>query len=172
MHLDDASVIFARLKAAFPGMALDEAEAEVLLKELALLHDPSVLNEAVDNLIRSEERFPTIAKVRLAYRAVNEARVAHRQALERATPAVGDAEIPEWVQVWFWRRKKTETARQAANTSARGPVEERPPVPMRAFPQEGRKDTDSYSMEEYEQLRQAWIAAGSPRAESAGQVIA
>lgn len=163
MNLDDAVRILARLKAAFPVMTLDEEQAEVLLRELALLHDPTILDEAVGYLIQREERFPPIARIRLVYRSVNDARTAARQALERKAEPTGERDVPEWVHVWWWRRKQTEIARQAANTKVGGPVELRPPVQMRDFPQMEPCGPNAYSMEEYEKLREAWIKAGSPR---------
>lgn len=162
MNLDDASRIIGRLKAAFPAMTLDEEQAELLLREVALLHDPAILDEAVGYLIKREERFPPIARIRLAYRSVNDAHIAQRQALGRAAEPPGDRGIPEWVHVWEWRRQQTLTARQAANDTMRAPVDERTPVQMRDFPQFEHPDANAYTLEEYEQIRQAWIKAGSP----------
>lgn len=171
MNLDDAARILGRLKAAFPVMTLDDEQAEILLKEVALLHDPEILDEAVGYLIRREERFPTIARIRLEYRAINEAHATARAALERREPPPADRGIPEWVHVWSWRRIQTETARQAANTTALGPVEQRPPVPMRDFPQMETPSPNAYSLEEYERIRQAWVKAGSPQCGSVADVL-
>jgi hypothetical protein len=164
LHQADAIRIIARLKAAFPATDLDEAQAELLLREVALLHDPSILNEAVDQIIRTEEKFPPIARIRAAYRTVNEARGREQRALEAAQERpYADGEIPEWVHVWDWHRRRTLTARQAAKEMA-CPVDDRPPVPARDFPQmRARHDQEgAYTQAEYEQLRQAWIAAGRP----------
>jgi len=172
LHLDDAARILGRLKSAFPAMTLDEDQAETLLKEIALLYDPAVLDEAVGHLIQREERFPPIARIRLAYRSVNDAHIAQRQALERdVAPPPDERGIPEWVHVWRWRSDTTMAARQAANTKALGPVETRPPVKMRDFPQYENPGPDAYTMEEYERIRQAWIKAGSPRSESPAEVL-
>lgn len=165
MNLDEATREFGRLKAAFPTMALDEEQAELLVRELALLHDATVLYEAVSNLIHREERFPTIARIRLAYRSVNDARHAQQQALEAAAPG-GDSDVPEWVQVWWWNLHRSRQDREIANEE-RFPnckVGERPPKRMRGFPQEHDPGDDPLTMDEYEQVRQAWIAAGSPEA--------
>ena len=173
MLLDEATHMFARLKDAFPTMALNEAQSELLLRELALLNDPSVLDEAVDNLIDREDRFPTIARIRLAYKAVNEARSALKAALAYRD-VQGDPEIPEWVHVWEWHRRATLHDRQAANTTALVPVSDRPPVRMRDFPQfenphpsdRGEPtyaDADAYTLEEYEELRQDWLKSGAPK---------
>ena len=165
MQQADALRILARLKAAFPVMELDEAQAELQLREIALLHDPSVLDEAVDHLIRRDERFPTIARIRLAYRSVNDARTAHRQALEASAPAANDSRVPEWVQVWAWHRARTFGARVEANAAmALAPTKYRPPVRMRQFPQEDFDPSGpgSYSPTEYEELRQAWVDDGAP----------
>lgn len=171
MNLDDASRIIGRLKAAFPVMTLDEEQAELLLREVALLHDPEILDEAVGYLIKREERFPAIARIRLAYRSVNDAHIAQRQALGRAAEPPGDRGIPDWVQVWWWRKQQTLTARQAANETTRGPVEDRPPVPMRDFPQFENPAPNAYTLEEYEQLRQAWVKAGSPKVSDVAELV-
>jgi hypothetical protein len=174
LNLDDAARIIGRLKAAFPVMTLDEDQAEVLLKEVALLHDPAILDEAVGYLIHREERFPPIARIRLAYRSVADAHHAAAQALERAAPAPADRGIPEWVHVWWWRSQQTMTARQAANTTCLGPVEQRPPVGMRPFPQFAHlaPHENAYTQEEYERIRDAWVKAGSPELGSATELAA
>lgn len=163
MNLDDATKILARLKAAFPVMSLDEEQAEVLLKEVALLHDPSVLDEAVTNMIQREERFPSIARIRTAYRFVNDARREEFAALRRAEPDGNPRDIPEWVHVWRWRSDQTMLARQAANTKASGPIGQRNPVKMRTFPHCAHLEPNSpaYSWEEYKQLEREWVEAGS-----------
>lgn len=164
MNLDEASRILARLKAAFPTMTLDEEQAEVFLLQFKLLHDPSILEEAVGHLIQREERFPPIARIRLAYRSVAGARDAAERALERRVEPTAERGVPEWVNVWWWRSEQTMLARQAANTTCLGPVEQRPPVRMRQFPQFPQPlDPNAYSMEEYERIREAWVNAGSPR---------
>lgn len=173
LNLDDAARIIGRLKAAFPVMTLDEEQAEILLKEVALLWDSAILDEAVDYLIRREERFPTIARIRLEYRAVAQAHETAKSALERsAVPSPAERGIPEWVNVWWWRSEQTMTARQAANTTALGPVETRPPVRMRAFPQMETGEPNAYSVEEYERIRAAWVKAGSPGASVDGILAA
>lgn len=152
-------------------MTLDEEQADVLLRELALLHDSAILDEAVGYLIQKEERFPPIARIRLAYRSVNDAHSAARSALARAAEPAGDRGVPKWAHVWEWRRRQTLTARQAANTTALGPVEDRPPVRMRDFPQFEMAAADAYTLEEYEQIREAWIKAGSPGFGSVAELV-
>jgi hypothetical protein len=159
----DASRILARLKAAFPVMTLDEEQAEVLLREVTLLHDAAILDEAVGYLIHREERFPTIARIRLSYRSVAEAHATAKAALERAAEPAGDRDTPEWVQVWSWWREKTLTERQAANGATHAAVGDRPPVRMRDFPQFDRPGSNAYTPEDYEKLRQGWVKAGSPK---------
>ena len=165
MLLDDATPSFARLKAAFPTMALDEEQAELLMKEMALLHDPSVLDEAVTNLIQREDKFPPISRIRQAYRSVAEARRGFEAALRAAEPA-RDSEIPEWVSVWWWRNRKTESARMAANPANKGKrPEDWLALRMRPFPQCAHladRGEVAYSVDEYEKLRAAWAADGSP----------
>lgn len=158
MDQADAIRVAAHLKAAYPRMTLDEPETELFVHEIAYLSDVAAAFDAADRIIRSSERFPTVAEFRAQYRAV--------RGYFSTTPAVpeetGPREIPEWVYVWRWQLARTLTARQAANTRTRGPVEDRPPVRMRDFPQVENPAPGGYSMEEYEQIRSEWVAAGSP----------
>lgn len=167
MNPADALEILSRLKAAFPNMTLDEEQSEVLLESVALLTDPTILAEAVDYLIQKDERFPTIARIRLAYRSVADAHAAARAYAERSLPGPPASErgFPEWVYVYFWRLHQTDTARRAAQTEqpARVPVHQRRPVKMRDFPQFPHPAEDAYTMEEYERIRAAWVKAGSPK---------
>jgi hypothetical protein len=56
---------------------------------------------------------------------------------------------PEWVWVWSWARSY------------------RSPRNLIAFPQQNLPDTEtSLSIEEYEELREEWVAAGSPKAKN------
>lgn len=167
----DAIRILARLKAAFPAMALDEVQAEVQLREVALLHDPEILDEAVTNLIRSEDRFPSIAKVRLAYRSINDARAAHQAALKAAEPP-DDRGVPTWVDVWWWARhtkdekrtfpqcvdamsdyELTKEWRQMSGSTAPGNI---------VSATSKRSDPEAMTVAEYEALEAGWRAAGCP----------
>lgn len=162
MRLDEAATMLAGLKAAFPTVALNEAQTELLCREMALLHDPSILAEAVANIVRSEDRFPPIARIRSAYRSVAERRELERRALEAAHPAA-DTGVPVWVQVWEWHRRRTLLERQKANTTTNHPAEDRPPVKMRPFPQYADHDPEhALSWAEYHALEEEWRTEGSP----------
>jgi hypothetical protein len=167
VELWEASRLIQRLKAAFPRMTLDEEEGELLLKEVTLLHDPLILNQAVDRIIRTSERFPTIAEIRAQYHAF--ARV------KESTPALptGPREpIPDWVHVWFWHTLRTRTTRQAARTTSRQPVEDRPPVPQRNFPQMANPGPDAYTMAEYHKIETEWLEAGAPKVGTVAEIFA
>jgi len=170
--------------AAFPRMTLDEEEGELFVREVALLADPDILGEAVDQIIRREERFPTIATLRAYYRTCNDARKPRTPALPRGDRDDG---IPEWVQVWFWHSSITRSDRQKQNTTSRQPVDDRAPVAMRPFPQmrggyvdefTGHIHNDdeplegAYTMEEYEAIRAAWVESGAPSISSAVEIFA
>jgi hypothetical protein len=156
--LSEASKLAARLKAAFPRMTLDEEEGDLFVKEISLLADPLVLNAAIDRIIRTSERFPTIAEVRAQYRASNTA--GRYPALPETT---GRTEIPEWVHVWRWHLDATRLERQTKNETSRQPIADRPPVPARDFPQMQTPGPNAYSLDEYEEIRQQWVEHGSPR---------
>lgn len=161
MDQADAIRVAAHLKAAYPRMTLDEPETDLFVHEIGHLSDVAAAFDAAERIIRSSERFPTVAEFRAQYRAVrgyfNEP---PPEVPEEAARSTG---IPEWVFVWKWQLARTLTERQAARTGTHLPVAERPPVKMRDFPQIANPDPDGYTMEEYEQIRADWIAAGSPR---------
>lgn len=161
MEKADAIRVAAHLKSAYPRMTLDEPETELFVHQISHLSDVPAAWEAADRIIRNSERFPTVAEFREQYRAV-------RGYFNEPPPAVpeatGSGEIPEWVYVWRWQLTRTLTERQAARTGTHLPVSERAPVRMREFPQVENHDPDGYSMQEYEQIRADWVAAGSPKA--------
>lgn len=163
MTRDEATTILAGLTAAFPNVRLEEDTPEVWRKHLAAL-DFEVADRAVGQCVDNLKFFPSVAEFREFYRLER-----HNQPKPRPVEPERSDEIPEWVQVWWWRLNATRTSRQAANTTALGPVEGRPPVRMREFPQ---VDSGGYSWDEYEQIREAWVKAGSPRAGSVAEVLA
>lgn len=148
-------------------MTLDEPEAEVLLREVALLADPSVLDRAISRIIRSEAAFPPIATIRSYYRAENEA--GRRAAIPEST---GSSEIPEWIKVWYWHMRLTRSDRQKQNSTSRQAVDDRPPVRMRDFPQYVHPAPDAYTVDEYEEIRRAWVKAGSPSPGTVSEIFA
>jgi hypothetical protein len=172
LHQADAIRILGNLTDAFPAVELDEGNTEILVQELGYLHDPVILEAAVEVLIQREERFPTIARIRTSYRAVAEAQSTARAALERASEPAGANIVPEWVSVWWWHKGNTLTARQAANETTNAPVTERPPVRMREFPQLPQPlAPDAYTWPEYEAIREDWAGAGSPSVGSVAELI-
>ncbi len=166
MHLDEATRILSRLKAGFPSIELDEEQSEVLLRELALLHDARMLDIAVTQIIQRDERFPSIARIRATYKTNNEIAAASRAALARAAEQSA-SEIPEWVHVWEFQRRRTQSARVAANTTSKAKPSYRPPVRMRDFPQQETDAPDAYTFAEYGEMLAEWVAAGSPSIGSA-----
>lgn len=158
MELADAIKVAAHLKAAYPRMTLDEPETELFVHEISYLSDVPAAFAAADRIIRTSERFPTVAEFRAQYRAVRP----HWQA-DAIPEQTGRDEIPEWVFVWKWQQARTMTERQATREGTRLPVAERAPMPMRDFPQYAHPGPDAYSMQEYEQIRADWVAAGSPK---------
>ena len=180
MELTDAMRLAAHLKAAYPRMTLDEEEGDLFVREIARLPDTTTGLAAADRIIRTSERFPTIAEFRAQYRAC----------APRDKPALPDGPrdtgIPEWVHVWKWHERQTLTERQAANTTSRQPVADRPPVGLPPFPQMRTGYMDEFtgaavnekdpppgaiSDAEYEEIRQAWIEAGSPTIGSALEAL-
>lgn len=166
MHRDDAIRIVGTLTDAFPTAELDEGNTEALVGQLVLLQHADILDAAVDVIVKREDRFPSIARIRAAYRTVNEARQAATAAIERATDERPKSSVPEWVDVWWWRLNQTLAVRQAANTASRQPVEDRPPVRMRMFPQCAHLADPGevvYTQAEYDQLEREWVLDDSPR---------
>lgn len=91
-------------------------------------------------------KFPSWKEFRAAYRsqkAIAEREAAHR----RPTSMRRDVGAPEWIHVWYWTR----TGRRPRN--------------LIAFPQQG-ENPDAMTVDEYEKMREEWIAAGSPKARS------
>lgn len=166
MNPADALKIARRLLAAFPQATLDEPQTSLFISEIALLANTTVANAATDRIVRTSDRFPTIAEFRAQYRANNEA--ARRPALP---PETGRDGIPEWIHVWFWQMQRTRTERQAAREGTRRPVDERAPVKMRDFPQYDHPGPDAYSLDEYETIRSDWAEADSPTVGSVAEIL-
>lgn len=101
-------------------------------------------------------RFPSWAEFKEVYRA--QKRLAEPVGEQRSAPAQrGSSSMedegkrgdhsPEWVWVWSWCRLYRE------------------PRNFRGFPQQEGWD-DPMSLDEYEKLREQWVAAGSPKSDS------
>jgi hypothetical protein len=138
-----------------------------LYQELLSGLDYRVVYRAGLEWVKLEKWFPSVAELREYARKVRrevEAEEWSAKAIARKESAPADVGVPEWVQVWWWHKNRTLTSRQAANTTAQGPVEERNPVRVREFPQLPQPLTpDAYTVEEYEEVRRGWVDAGSPR---------
>lgn len=84
MKHSDAVDAVARLRAAFPAARFDEANVLAYAEELAALASPAALADAVRALIRTEDRLPSIAKIREEYR---------RYVDRYAPPALGEPDL-------------------------------------------------------------------------------
>jgi hypothetical protein len=151
---EQAKDIVSLLRAATRGQVDDEKASYF---EAALLHLEYdwALAAATVGLI-TWQYFPSWAEFKEGYRAqkrlaepVGEQRSAEEPEYKRGIAA------PEWVWVWSWCRGWSPTA-------ARDPVEERP------FPQQANyvDVTKAMTTDEYEELRDEWVSAGSPKPRS------
>ena len=110
-------------------------------------YDPDVATRALAELSQRLSFRPTVADLKNAILKVRADDAAARMdALPRGN---GRAETSEWVWVWSWARFKRE------------------PQDWRPFPQQsGHRDPlNQMSTKEYGELRDEWLAAGSPKAE-------
>lgn len=91
-------------------------------------------------------RFPSWKDFKEAYNAqkrLSEAEADQRSKVPPPEPKRG-VQAPEWVWVWNWLRELRE--------------------PRNMIPLPQQQQPDSMSVEEYEKLRDEWVAAGSPKA--------
>lgn len=149
MRPEDAGRIVQYLNAAFPRNSLDPAALAVFTQETTLLFDHAIAFEAARAIVRDGDHFPTIRRLREAYREIAEPRQFYKT-MPQIEPPRGPSETPEWVQVWFWVRN---TLRQRD----------------KAFPQQTDErghsllpDRPTMSWGEYEELRSAYQRAGAP----------
>jgi hypothetical protein len=142
MTRDDALTVVGLLNAAFPNEALEEPTVALWLSLLMEMADAEAATNAALAIVKSGQRFPSIADFRQIYRVHVE--LEPKAALPAASVAATD--IPEWVLVWRWARQ------------------EREPTIMAPFPQQHPHHQPPYLTErEYHALREEWVAAGSPR---------
>lgn len=145
MTREDAAVVLGILASGFPGATLDDATIELWTDELERLEDNNTAVKAVRTIIRSGDKLPSLAQIRATYNSL--ARDRREDVLKLGEP-IRPRVTPEWVQVWSWTREVLKDDR--------------------GFPQQ--VDEEGYSLngdlmsyEEYELLKEKWVAAGSPK---------
>jgi hypothetical protein len=89
----DARMLTGKLVAAFPGARVSVETGEVYAEEFARLDSPDLLRRAIDDLIRSEDRLPSVAAVRRGYRIARQ-RAAQARADERGLDEPGPSHAP------------------------------------------------------------------------------
>ena len=141
----EAREILGMLKAATTQYSLDDEAVAFWLDALSVL-DAEIATKAVLNGINDWKRFPSWADFKEAYSIVKR----QMEAASRKTQVelLGKVGVPpQWVWVWVWAHFH------------------RDPLDRRFFPQqEGWADPDdTMSMQDYERLRDEWIARGSPK---------
>jgi hypothetical protein len=145
--------ILTSLVAAYPATRATEETVKVYRGALVPLEfEPA--RRAVQSWIRSERFFPTIAEFRETYRAI-----ARDMARRPAAPEPGRVPPPEWVHVWRW-----------ATISGRVPHDSHWPqfndddADPAVAAYRTTRDVHYVDLDEYEQLRQAWVDDGAPHA--------
>lgn len=134
---------------------MDLGTARGMWREELMGYDAEMGVKAVAHLAKTHHGRPDLAdlvEVLLLFRNQEKQKKAEEQAAKaRKIEEEGKRghAAPEWVWVWSWAR------------SAREPVEER------SFPQQQGWNPDAMmTMAEYEDLRDEWYAAGSPKAKN------
>lgn len=142
MTRDDALTVLGLLNAAFPSEALEEQTVAVWIAILAEMADAEAATNAALAIVKNGHKFPSIADFRQIYRVHVE--LGAKPALPAPSSTV-DTTIPEWVLVWRWSRYM------------RDPRVDAP------FPQQEPHHRPPYlSEKQYAELRDEWVAAGSP----------
>jgi hypothetical protein len=149
VRLDEAGEIVTILIATFHRDALEPESAVAFGKYVAeRCDDPSAAFEAVGDLSRTQDRFPTFREFLDAYFAVVRRRTSD-SADKRGLPSPPVRGIPEWAHVWWWARY------------------ERDPRELRSFPAQVNDDVppvEPFLTEaEFVALAQEWREAGSPQ---------
>lgn len=140
MTREQASKVVGYLNAGFHREALEPASALVWMNDVSLLAEFEVAQAAAAKIVRSADKFPTIHEFRVAYRAVLETQAP----LPSLEPPPRETKRPEWVDVWGWARS----------------VGDERWLPQ----QEDQRDLSRprMSLDEYAELREAWLVAGAP----------
>ncbi len=150
MTKEQAGHVLGVLNAGFPRDALEEPSALLWLSEVGMLSDYQVALETAHQIVREGDRFPLVKEFRWTYHAVN---ARHREATQKLPEAARSTEVPEWVQVWWWDRLN------------HGQEQWRP------FPQQPHVTGTCLTTAEYEQKREGWVSAGSPRIRNARDIV-
>lgn len=146
MKENEARDILGMLRAATTQYPLDDETVGFWLDGLTIL-DAEIATRAVLAGIRTWQQFPPWASFYEAYRMIQR----QQQDADRKQQIVEEGkwgyETPEWVWVWSWLR------------FIRDPRIENPLPQMADFVDPGT----ALTTEQYETLRDEWIATGSPR---------
>lgn len=146
MKDEDAREVLGMVKAATTQFPIGEEVVGFWLNALQPL-DAELATKAVLRGVRSWRKFPAWSDFYDIYTAVRrDAEAAAREANDTVDGRRGYAP-PEWVLVWSWARNYRE------------------PRADRSLPQQDywADPEDTMTTQEYEALRQEWIAAGSPK---------
>lgn len=157
-----ATALVKLLKDLFhpPADRFDEGAQKAYVSFVCEKKNENAMFRAIRGLSESEKFFPSIAVLSEAYN--HEARkdlqsIAHEhRLLEERRPEGYGGEPPEWVHVWYWLRMEKHDMRPLPQQFPYLPQDQRP--------------ADTLSQEQYEGLRQEWLAAGAPKTTTA-QVI-
>lgn len=128
------------------GKRLDDNERAVWLSNLVELDATKSMQVALQ-IGKSGERFPTVPDFR---RIVRSASVSGDESWRDLPPEA--LPIPEFTQVWWWSIM--------THRGAHRPFPQFIPLPKGAM-----------SIAEYEEVRQQWIAAGSPSIKSVSDIL-
>lgn len=151
MTESQAAEVVMLMRAATGGRVdqetIDYFSASLLALDYDIALSTATTGSVVWRFFPSWAEFSEIYKTQKALRdPVGEQRMEQHLRLPPSSKYGGEA--PEWVWVWGWCRHL------------------RKPRNLIYFPQQNVPDIEvSLSMEEYEALREEWVAAGSPKAE-------
>lgn len=141
MTRDDALTVLGLLNAGFPSEALEEPTVALWLAMLMEMADAEAATNAALAIVKTGQRFPSIADFRQVYRVHVELEA--KPALQTSSTASRD--VPDWVLVWRWLRFM------------------RDPVVTTPLPQQKPNHQPPYlSEEDYRRYHGEWIAAGCP----------
>jgi hypothetical protein len=149
MKENEARDLLGMLKAATTQYPLDDETISFWIDGLTIM-DADIATRAVMAGIRTWEHFPPWASFYEAYRMVQRQTKDQKHRAEIVEEGKWGYETPEWVWVWSWVRFH------------RDPAEDRP------FPQQADfvDPAEAMTTEEYEILREEWIAIGRPKKET------
>ena len=153
--------ITAYLLVRFPQAALTEEQRDAFAFDIAPLHDYSVAQIASAQLVRAQDRFPSIHEFRAAYRSVAERQ--HAGDTLAAINAAPYGSAPTWFQVWWWA------------SHVREPLERRYPEEARAGETawgRGLTDHPGYlPRDDYLALEAEWVSAGAPPVSATAELL-